>query len=60
MLIEGKRVIQVNYTEVDQNLNQNNAAWVVSKTKVHFNKYPTWKDIIYARSYTRMHFMNHF
>lgn len=32
--------------------NQNNAAWVVSKTKVHFNKYPTWKDIIYARSYT--------
>lgn len=32
--------------------NKNNAAWVVSKTKVHFNKYPTWKDVIYGRSYT--------
>lgn len=32
--------------------NQNNAIWVVSKTKVHFNKYPTWRDIIYGRSYT--------
>ena len=31
---------------------QNNAAWVVSKTKVHFNKYPTWGDKIYGRSYT--------
>lgn len=29
--------------------NQNNAIWVVSKTKVHINKYPTWRDIIYGR-----------
>ncbi len=32
--------------------NQNNAIWVVSKTKVHFNKYPNWRDVIYGRSYT--------
>ena len=32
--------------------NQNNAAWVVSKTKVHFNHYPMWKDVIYGESYT--------
>lgn len=32
--------------------NKNNAAWVVSKTKVHFNKYPNWGDIIDAISYT--------
>ena len=22
----------------------NNAIWVVTKTKIHFNKYPIWKD----------------
>ena len=32
--------------------NENNAVWVVTKTKIHFNKYPTWGDIIYGRTYT--------
>lgn len=32
--------------------NQNNAVWVVSKAKLHFNKYPNWRDVIYGRSYT--------
>lgn len=32
--------------------NKNNAIWVVSKTKVHFNKYPNWRDVIYGRTYT--------
>ena len=30
----------------------NKAIWVLSKTKVHFNKYPIWKDVIKGRSYT--------
>lgn len=32
--------------------NENNAAWVVAKTKVHFNKYPGWGNMVYGRSYT--------
>lgn len=32
--------------------NENNAIWVVSKTKVHFNKHANWRDVIYGRSYT--------
>lgn len=82
MKYEYKKEYQINYTELDQNLelgvfsaiilqqnmgteyfetlksdniilkNENNAIWVVSKTKVHFNKYPTWRDIVYGRTYT--------
>ena len=32
--------------------NENNAIWVLTKTKVHFNKYPTWRDIIEGIAYT--------
>lgn len=32
--------------------NQNNAIWVVSKAKIHFNQYPNWRDLIYGRTYT--------
>ena len=82
MKYEYKKEYQINYTELDQNLelgvfsaiilqqnmgteyfgtlksdniilkNENNAIWVVSKTKVHFNKYPTWRDVVYGRTYT--------
>lgn len=30
----------------------NNAIWVVTKTKLHFNKYPIWKDKVEARGFT--------
>lgn len=30
----------------------NKAIWVVTRTKVHLNKYPKWRDIVKARSYT--------
>ena len=26
--------------------NKDNAVWVVSKAKVHFNKFPSWRDVI--------------
>ncbi len=32
--------------------NKNNALWVLSKTKVHFNKSPKWRDFIDGKSYT--------
>ena len=32
--------------------NKNNALWVLSKTKVHFEKLPRWKDFISGKSYT--------
>jgi len=32
--------------------NKDNAVWVVSKAKVHFNKFPLWRDIIKGRCYT--------
>ncbi len=32
--------------------NKDNAAWVVSKAKVHFNKFPLWTDVIKGRCYT--------
>ena len=32
--------------------NENNAIWVLTKTKVHFNKYPTWRDIIEGKVFT--------
>ncbi len=32
--------------------NKDNAVWVVSKAKVHFNKFPYWKDIVRGRCYT--------
>jgi len=32
--------------------NENNAMWVVTKAKVKFNKYPSWKDKIEGTSYT--------
>ena len=28
--------------------NKNNALWVLSKTKVHFNKFPTWRVLLPA------------
>lgn len=31
---------------------KDNAVWVVSKARVHFNSFPSWKDIIKGRSYT--------
>lgn len=31
---------------------KDNAIWVVSKAKVHFNRFPNWRDCIKARSYT--------
>lgn len=31
---------------------ENNALWVLSKTKVHFNKFPRWSEFILGRSYT--------
>lgn len=31
---------------------KNNALWVLSKTKVHFEKFPRWRDFIYGKSYT--------
>lgn len=30
----------------------NKAIWVVTKTKIHYNKYPKWRDLIQGRSYT--------
>ena len=32
--------------------NKNNAVWVLSKTKEHFNKFPRWKDFISGKGYT--------
>lgn len=32
--------------------NKNNAVWVVSKAKVHFNQHPNWRNVIYGRTYT--------
>ena len=32
--------------------NKDNAVWVVSKAKVHFNKFPSWRDVIKGRCYT--------
>lgn len=32
--------------------NKNNALWVLSKTKIHFDKSPKWKDFVYGKSYT--------
>ncbi len=32
--------------------NNDNAVWVVSKTKVHFNKFPLWADVIKGICYT--------
>lgn len=34
--------------------NKDNAAWVVSKARVHFNKFPSWRDVIKGKSYTTM------
>lgn len=31
---------------------ENNAIWVLTKTKVHFNKYPTWRDVIEGTVFT--------
>lgn len=31
---------------------KDNALWVLSKTKVHFEKFPQWRDFIYGKSYT--------
>lgn len=31
---------------------KNNAAWVVVKTKIHFNQYPNFKDMIKGNSFT--------
>lgn len=31
---------------------ENNAAWVVIKTKVHFNKYPSFTDIVKGNTFT--------
>lgn len=31
---------------------KDNALWVLSKTKVHFEKFPEWRDFIYGKSYT--------
>lgn len=31
---------------------KNNALWVLTKTKILFNSFPTWKDIVKAKSYT--------
>lgn len=31
---------------------ENNAIWVLTKTKVHFNKYPTWRDLIEGTVFT--------
>jgi len=32
--------------------NKDNAIWVVSKAKVHFNKFPVWSEVIKGRCYT--------
>ncbi len=32
--------------------NKDNAVWVVAKSKVHFNKFPLWGDVIKGISYT--------
>lgn len=32
--------------------NKNNALWVLSKTKIHFDKIPKWKDFVFGKSYT--------
>lgn len=32
--------------------NNDNAVWVVSKAKVHFNKFPSWSDVIKGICYT--------
>lgn len=32
--------------------NKDNAVWVVSKAKVHFNKFPSWRDVIKGKCYT--------
>lgn len=32
--------------------NKNNALWVLSKTKVHFNKFPRWSEFVFGKSYT--------
>lgn len=31
---------------------KNNAIWVVVKTKIHFNKYPKWRDILIGEAFT--------
>lgn len=31
---------------------ENNAIWVLTKTKVHFNKYPKWRDLIEGTVFT--------
>ena len=32
---------------------ENNAIWVLAKTKVHFNKYPKWRDLIEGTVFTK-------
>lgn len=34
--------------------NKDNAVWVVSKARVHFNKFPSWRDVVRVKSYTTM------
>ncbi len=34
--------------------NKDNAVWVVSKARAHFNKLPSWRDIVRSKSYTTM------
>lgn len=31
---------------------ENNAIWVLTKTKIHFNKYPSWRDIVEGTAFT--------
>lgn len=31
---------------------ENNAIWVLTKTKIHFNKYPNWKELIEGTAFT--------
>ncbi len=34
--------------------NKDNAVWVVSKSRVHFNKFPSWLDVVKGKSYATM------
>lgn len=59
-LVSSINLVQNMMTEYFENIKSdnirlkknNNAIWVVTKTKIHFNKYPMWREPVQGQSYT--------
>ena len=53
MKVECKNKYKMDYSYLDKNLKYNyNAVWVVSKSKIHIYRNPTWLEIIHGESFT--------